>query len=195
MSCEEFIQRRIFNPLGMHDSFLMPPLPSNPKLARFSATYHRDTATRSWVRYWDNTMPPAVPFFRASGGLYASGLDYARFLAMTLNHGQSGGKRLLDSSSVALELQPYEADVLTAEQRQARDSFYGFTWIVYTDKYHPVHAPFSSGIFQHSGSDGTWGWADPSTGLILVYLTQSRGERTSRPVIRMVYDAMTDVRR
>jgi CubicO group peptidase (beta-lactamase class C family) len=192
MSCEDFIQRRLLDPLGMHDSFLMPPPAANPALARFSATYHRDSVTQKWVRYWDNTMPPPVPFFRASGGLYASGLDYARFLAMMLDHGRFGSKRLLDSTSVALALQPYEAAVLTPEQQQARDSFYGMTWIVYTDKYHAVRAPYSSGIFEHSGSDGTEGWVDPSRRLILVYLTQSRGARTTRQVVRMVYDAFID---
>lgn len=192
MPCEDFIQKRLLDALGMHDSFLMPPPASNPKLARFTATYHR--VNGAWVRYWDPTMPPAVPFFRASGGLYASGLDYARFLKMMLDHGRFGARQLVDSATVALALQPYQAAVLTDEERKARDSFYAYTWTVYTDKYRPVRAPFSPGIFQHSGSDGTWGWVDPSKQLIIVYLTQSRGERTSRQVIRMVYDAITDAR-
>jgi len=192
MSCEDFIQRRLLDPLGMHDSFLMPPSASNPRRARLSATYHK--VDGKWVRYWDPTIPPAVPFFRASGGLYASGLDYARFLQMMLDNGRWGSRRLLDSASVALALQPHQAAVLTPEEQKARDSFYGYTWTVFTDKYRPVRAPFSAGTFQHSGSDGTQGWVDPSKKLIIVYLTQSRGAATSRRAVNMVYDAITDSR-
>ncbi|MFN0179530.1 MAG: serine hydrolase [Gemmatimonadales bacterium] len=190
MPCEDFIQRRILDPLGMRDSFLMPPSPSDPRRARLSATYRK--VDGKWVRYWDPTMAPAVPFFRASGGLYASGLDYARFLTMMLNHGRFGTERLLDSGSVAVALQPHQAAVLTPEERKERDSFYGFTWTVFTDRYRPVRAPFSPGTFQHSGSDGTIGWVDPSKQLIIVYLTQSRGARTSQRIVGMVYDAITD---
>jgi CubicO group peptidase (beta-lactamase class C family) len=189
---EDFIQERILDPLGMHDSFLMPPAATNPKLTRFSATYRRENG--AWVRYWDPTMPPAVPFFRASGGLYATGLDYARFLKMMLDHGRFGSRRLLDSATVALALQPRQDAVLSAEEQKSRDSFYGYTWVVYTNKYRAVAAPFSPGIFQHSGSDGTQGWVDPSKQLIIVYLTQSRGERTSRQVVRLIYGALTDSR-
>ena len=76
--------------------------------------------------------------------------------------------------------------------RGARDSFYGYTWTVFTDKYRPVRAPFSAGTFQHSGSDGTQGWVDPAKQLVIVYLTQSRGAETSRRIVGMVYDAITD---
>lgn len=65
---------------------------------------------------------------------------------------------------------------------------------MYTDRYRPVAPPFSSGIFEHSGSDGTLGWVDPSRGLVLVYLTQSRGQDTRGDLLRLVYDAFTEAR-
>jgi len=190
MPCEDFIQQRLLDPLGMRDSFLMPPDATDPRRARLSATYRK--VNEKWVRYWDPTMAPAVPFFRASGGLYASGLDYARFLEMMRGHGRFRTKRILDSAFVALALEPHQDAVLTPEERKARDSFYGFTWTVFSDKYRPVRAPFSPGTFQHSGSDGTIGWVDPAKKLTIVYLTQSRGAATSRRIVGLVYDALSD---
>jgi CubicO group peptidase (beta-lactamase class C family) len=61
---------------------------------------------------------------------------------------------------------------------------------VRSDKYAPVEPPFASGIFHHSGSDGTNAWADPSRNLIIVYLTQSRGSDTRMPFVRLVYAAL-----
>jgi CubicO group peptidase (beta-lactamase class C family) len=44
--------------------------------------------------------------------------------------------------------------------------------------------------FGHGGSDGTLAWADLSTGLIGVYLTQSRGSGTGNEFRRLVRAAV-----
>lgn len=188
---EDFIRLRIMEPLGMADSRLHLEA-DDPLLPRVAATYRR--AGDGWERYWDHSLPLAVPFFRASGGLWSTSLDYARFLAMMHAGGTWNGSRILPAESVELSLQPHAAYVYTPEERAERDRFYGFHWTVYTDRYRPVAPPFSSGIFEHSGSDGTLGWVDPSRGLVLVYLTQSRGQDTRRDLLRLVYDAFTQER-
>jgi CubicO group peptidase (beta-lactamase class C family) len=189
MSAEDFIQRRILNPLGMKDSYLLVPDAPQAR-SRFAATYRREN--ERWFRYWDNTQPMIVPFFRASGGLWSTSLDYARFMTMMLQRGRFDSKRLLDSATVALALQPHSAYVFTPEQQRERQQFYALHWIVYTDRYRAVAAPFSPGIFEHSGSDGTEALADPARGLVLIYLTQSRGHDTRRDLVRLVYAALAD---
>jgi CubicO group peptidase (beta-lactamase class C family) len=190
MSAEDFIQRRILDPLGMKDSYLL--VPDGPELrSRFAATYRREN--ERWFRYWDNTRPMIVPFFRASGGLWSTSLDYARFMTMMMQQGRFASRRLLDSASVALALQPHSAYVFTPERQRERQQFYALHWIVYTDRYRQVAAPFVPGIFEHSGSDGTAAWADPARGLLIIYLTQSRGHDTRMPMIRLVYAALSDL--
>jgi len=188
MPAEEFIRRRLLEPLGMMDSRLLLSH-DDPLRPRVASTYRRENGR--WARYWDNMQPLAVPFFRASGGLWSSSLDYARFMSMMLQRGRFESRRILDPASVDLALQPHAAYVYTAEQQKERDRFYGLHWIVYTDRYRPVEQPFSAGIFEHSGSDGTLAWADPSRGLILIYLTQSRGQDTRDDLLRLVYAAFT----
>jgi CubicO group peptidase (beta-lactamase class C family) len=188
---EDFIRRRLLEPLGMVDSRLVLPL-NDPIRPRVASTYRREDGT--WVRYWDNTRPLVVPFFRASGGLWSTALDYARFMTMMLDRGRYGSRQILDTTSVDLALQPHAAYVYTADQQKERDRFYGLHWIVYTNRYRPVEPPFSTGIFEHSGSDGTLAWADPSRGLILIYLTQSRGQDTRNDLLRLIYAAFPSSR-
>jgi len=191
MPAEEFIRRRLLTPLGMTDSRLDLPL-DDPLRPRVASTYRRENGR--WARYWDNTQPLAVPFFRASGGLWSTSLDYARFIMMMLQRGRFEGQQILAQASVELALRPHAAYVYTAEQQRGRDRFYGLHWTVYTDRYRPVDPPFAAGIFEHAGSDGTLAWADPSRGLILIYITQSRGQDTRNDLLRLVYAAFTATR-
>jgi CubicO group peptidase (beta-lactamase class C family) len=110
-------------------------------------------------------------------------------MMMMLQRGRYESRSLLSPSSVDLALQPHAAYVYSAEQQKERDRFYGLHWTVYTDRYRPVAAPFSPGIFEHAGSDGTLAWADPSREMILIYITQSRGHNTRNDLLRLIYAA------
>jgi CubicO group peptidase (beta-lactamase class C family) len=189
MASEDYIRTRILQPLGMNDSFLVDD-PASPLRARVAAAYQRAPNRGPWVRYWDNSMPPIVPFFRASGGLYSTAMDYARFMAAMLGHGQLDGVKLLSPESVKLSTQPHADYVYPPARRAEMDRFYGLNWEVRTDKYRAVEAPFSSGIFSHGGSDGTNAWADPNRNLIIIWITQSRGNDTRLEFIRLVYSAL-----
>jgi CubicO group peptidase (beta-lactamase class C family) len=187
MPAETFLQRRILDPLGMDDSRLVLPL-DDPIRPRVTSTYRR--AGEGWERYWDNTQPVAVPFFRASGGLWSTSLEYARFMTMMMHHGRTDTGRLLDSATVALAIEPHAAYVYPPAERATRDRYYGLHWSVLTDRYGPVGEPFAPGTFEHAGSDGTVAWADPARDLLVIYLTQSRGHDTRMPLLRLVYDAL-----
>jgi CubicO group peptidase (beta-lactamase class C family) len=41
-------------------------------------------------------------------------------------------------------------------------------------------------VFGHSGSDGTWAWAWPELDLMVLYFTQSRGNRTGITLERTI---------
>ncbi|HJU74053.1 MAG TPA: serine hydrolase domain-containing protein [Gemmatimonadaceae bacterium] len=185
MPSEDFIRTRILEPLGMKDSFLVDD-PASPLRARVAAAYRRER-DGPWIRYWDNTMPPVVPFFRASGGLYSTALDYARFMAAMLGQGTLGNVRILAPESVKLATQPHADYVYRQSRREQMDRFYGLNWEVRTDKYRTVEAPFTAGTFSHAGSDGTLAWADPARNLIVIYITQSRGTDTRMDFMRQVY--------
>jgi CubicO group peptidase (beta-lactamase class C family) len=192
---EDFVQARILTPLKMDDSFL-DFRPGNPRAPRVPATYRGSTG--KWERYWDTSRPEVVPFFRASGGLYASAIDYAKFMAMTLNGGEFRGRRLLALESVRLATSPQSRYVYPPQEAVKRQSFYGLHWTVQGGEEGRVKPGREKGsaaspltrAFWHGGSDGTLAWADPATGVIGVYLTQSRGSGTGSEFRRLVQAAI-----
>lgn len=78
---------------------------------------------------------------------------------------------ILKEETVKLMTSPQTASLYTPEERENRDSYYGYGWSVNRD-----------GVFFHTGSDGTAAWVDPNNGLIVLVFTQSPGATSIRVV-------------
>jgi len=66
---EDFIQARILTPLGMADTLCNLTM-DDPRRKRVSSTY-ANTIFGPW-KYWDNTEPQVMTYFRACGGMYST---------------------------------------------------------------------------------------------------------------------------
>ncbi len=104
MPFEDFLQERIFAPLGMVDTaFWVPP----EKAARLAAIY--GPAKDGGLKPLDEPLtsrylkPPRNP--SGGGGLVSTVSDYLRFGQMLLNHGELDGARLLGRKTVEWMLQ------------------------------------------------------------------------------------------
>ena len=95
--------------------------------------------------------------------------DYAIFCQMFLNKGIYNGKRILKPETVALMTSPQTASIYSEQEKEQRDSFYGYGWSVSKE-----------GIFSHGGSDGTFAWIDPNHQIIGLVFTQSPGGKNPR---------------
>jgi CubicO group peptidase (beta-lactamase class C family) len=161
MPIERFIETRILAPLGLDDTHIGVP-PGSAWADRVHPTYVHDEDGR-WTKYW---MPAdgddVFPYFRASGGLLSTALDYARWLAAWMDGTrlESGG-RLLSGETVTRALTSYRND---------GGGGYGYQWEI--EGSDPL-------VFGHGGSDGTLGLAVPAEDLIVIYFTQSRGSGTT----------------
>jgi CubicO group peptidase (beta-lactamase class C family) len=87
------LKQRIFDPLGMKDTFFYPT-DGNPRLV----TLYLKTATALEKQNTPNFMNGA--YFSGGGGLMSTAEDYLQFAQMLLNGGQSNGKRLLAARTV-----------------------------------------------------------------------------------------------
>jgi CubicO group peptidase (beta-lactamase class C family) len=114
---------------------------------------------KNWMKYWVNTARQAVPYFRGTGGMYSPTLDYAKFLAMWMDRGESDGKRFLSPKMVETALSP-------SSLSEHGNEGYGYQWQIFRE---------SDGVFGHGGSDGTVAIASPKDDLIFLCFTQSRG--------------------
>jgi CubicO group peptidase (beta-lactamase class C family) len=161
---EMYLKECIYVPLGMNDTYHHEVAEKlDGKLDRMSVVYYKKDG--EWVVGWKPGDPPQYPFVRASGGMISTAMDYAIFCQMFLNGGIYNGKRILKEETVKLMTSPHTASIYTSEERERRNSFYGYGWRVSRD-----------GIFSHSGSDGTAAWVDPANQLIVLVFTQSPGE-------------------
>lgn len=151
---DRFIRERILWPLGMRDTFT-DFAPDSAWADRVASTYRIGPSGRL-EKYWDPSRPQRYGYFRASGGMYGTALDYARFMAMWLDRGRlPGGGRLLSEPSVAAALRRHPGG-------------HGYHWFV---------EPAAGGrpVFWADGSDGTIAIASPADRVTVLYFTQSGG--------------------
>lgn len=180
-SLEQFLKERIYQPLGMIDSYnheVAEKLDS--KLNRMSVVY--DKTKEGWNARWKPGDPPDFSFVRASGGMISTAWDYAIFCQMFLNKGIYNGKRILQPETIALMTSPQTASIYSEQEKEQRDSFYGYGWSVSKD-----------GVFSHGGSDGTFAWVDPNHQIIGLIFTQSPGGKNPHDkFMKLVNDAIID---
>jgi CubicO group peptidase (beta-lactamase class C family) len=100
---DEFIQRRLLDPLGMTDT---SPLvkPDDPRLERFASAY--SGAAGQWTKISEPSKAALFPYFLASQSLYSTPRDYAKFLALFLDEGKANGKSLLNAAALRRILTP-----------------------------------------------------------------------------------------
>jgi len=173
MPLEEFLTKRIYQPLGMTETTNHPV---KSRFHRMSVVYERNKKTGDWTVRFRQNSGMRVPFVRASGGMVSTAEDFARFCQMFLNRGRINGKRLLSEESVKLMSRPHTRPVFSPEARKKRKTFYGFGWHVSRE-----------GVLSHGGSEGTFAWIDPNRRLIGLILTQSpRGKIPRAEFIKQV---------
>lgn len=168
---EQFVQERILDPLEMADTITLIEA-DDPRTDRIASLYIGSRG--DWSRFWSREDESFYPYATGSQSLYSTPLDYARFLALWMDGGQVGEERLLSREAVQRALRPVSDSKLPGAFPGLRLD-YGQGWIVYV----PEDAEEGKGelaLFGHSGSDGTWAWANQD--LMVLYFTQSRGQGT-----------------
>ncbi len=157
MPFEEFLQTRLFGPLGMVDTaFSVPP----EKVGRFAALY-RPNKENGLERVENAPLANnEISFFPSGGGgLVSTAADYMRFCQMLLNGGALDGVRILGKKTVELMRYPHH------------DDWFGLGFAVVTDK-EPPDILESVGNFSWGGAAATTFWIDPEEELIGLLMTQ-----------------------
>ena len=198
----EFLQGRIFAPLGMVDTAFQTRPDNEDRLA---SIYSDDGAggLREATHIFDQPIndyrrPPR--YQGGGGGLLSTAADYGRFCQMILNGGSLDGVRILTPETVALMgMNAVPPDVL-AEPNALRllpfSPAFGFGLgfsVVLDPEAHG--APEGRGTLSWGGGGGTWFWIDPENDLIFIGLTQRLADPVSaefRSRARtLVYQALT----
>ena len=153
MPYEQFMDRRLFQPLGMKDTTFWP----SPKQVRRLAKSYKANAAKTGLeetmvtqlRYplTDRTRQP-MP----AGGLFSTASDVARYCQMILNGGVLDGERYLSEAAVK--------QMTSKQTSDAVDTKYGFGWNV------------GDGEFGHGGAYATNMTIDTQHGLVFIWMVQ-----------------------
>ena len=192
MSLDDFFRKKIFEPLGMKDTYFYLP---KEKYNRLVTLYTEDSlkqvikAAASLDIKGDFTSNyPATPgtYFSGGGGLSSTALDYAIFMQMLLNGGEYNGKRILSRSSVNM-MTVSQYDKLNWPENKM-----GLGFSLSTEKSVAV-SPLSPGTFAWGGMFSSSYWIDPKEKIVaqlfLNQYPQSHGEIHDKFKV-LVYQAL-----
>jgi CubicO group peptidase (beta-lactamase class C family) len=174
MSLDEFFRKRIFEPLGMKDTYFYLP---GSKVDRLAALYQPDAAANNQIKL---TEAPTVEsrwvkephtLFSGAGGLVSTAADYVRFHQMMLNSGELDGVRLLGRKTVELMTANHIGDL----QVWLTGPGYGFGlgYSVIKDVGQAA-VTSSAGTYGWGGAFCTYFWVDPVEEMVGVVMTQVR---------------------
>jgi len=163
MQADQFLKQRIFDPLGMKDTFYYPV--ENPRLAsRYDrqpdGTLRRNNSTPNFLN---------GRYFGGGGGLASTAEDYFQFAQMLLDGGQRNGKRLLSPRGVEMMSSVMAPDTLPGRQP---GEAYGLSMRVVNNPA-ARNTAVSQGTYGWSGAYGTHFWIDPKEKVIGVLMAQT----------------------
>ncbi|MFP3949417.1 MAG: serine hydrolase domain-containing protein [Gemmatimonadota bacterium] len=164
---DRFLQERIFEPLGMHDTHYNVP---DSKTDRVAAVYSPSGPdnTIELMRTPDDRQ--AATYFGGVYGLYSTAPDYFRFAQMILNGGELDGVRLLSPSTVNLMITNHTGDE-PIYIRGADAYGFGLGFSMLTDPARSREA-LTPGSFGWGGAWGTVFWIDPTEETVMIFMTQ-----------------------
>ena len=191
---DRFLRERIFDPLGMDDTFYFVP---REKLDRVAAVY-RPTADGTVEMMREPTFVEPTRYFPGIAGLHSTAIDYIRFAQMIAKGGELDGVRLLGRMTVNSMI----TNQIGALPVDVRGPGYGFGlgFGILTNPARAVDS-LSAGSYTWGGAYGTLYWADPVEDLIGILLIQLRpyNHFNIRPmfsnvVTQAVVDSLADQR-
>jgi CubicO group peptidase (beta-lactamase class C family) len=181
LSFGEFLQQRLFEPLGMHDTrFYVQPEDQQ----RFAEVHYWDTERDRLAQQAPRSDRPsyldADRLESGGGGLVSSTHDYARFLQLMVNEGELDGVRIISPESVRI----MRTNSLTDEV----DMRYGIGGpgqpgqgfgVDFAVTFDPQAAgtPQGPGTYYWAGAAGTSFWIDPVNDMFWLSMIQAQGQR------------------
>jgi CubicO group peptidase (beta-lactamase class C family) len=184
---DRFLRTRIFEPLGMNDTFFYPPGDRRP---RMPVLYRKGEKGLERAPNQDGFSSPT--YFSAGGGLMSTAEDYAQFAQMLLNGGTLNGKRLLGPRTVELMASNHVGDLFNGKAgRPARGMGFGLLVAVVQDHV-AAGLAVSDGAFGWDGAFGTQTWIDPKEQMVEIIMLQEQVAQAQRDFEGAVRQAIVE---
>ncbi|HUQ95046.1 MAG TPA: serine hydrolase domain-containing protein [Bryobacteraceae bacterium] len=183
MAFEKFLETRLYQPLGMKDSFVFPPA---DKIDRIAIVHTHcggalvnapATILGGDSRHYRKGARYSAPEF----AMYSTAADLAAFYNMMRAGGVHQGKRLISAASVKVMTTMHTGDIRAGH---LPGTGFGLAWEVTREPLGTLTL-MSIGSFGHGGAFGTHGWIDPQKDLVGVFLIQHAGTPNNAKAVFM----------
>lgn len=170
----QFLEQRVFKPLGMTDTAFFVP---ESKLDRLATIYvpAGPNALAPMPGMPPLTSAPGMP--SGGGGLYSTASDYLRFAQMLANEGELNGVRVLAPSTVQLMRSNHLPEKLRTGKhgigyyRMQPGLGFGYDAAVIEEPA-KVGSTAGAGSYLWDGIAGTWFWIDPTNDVVFIGMIQ-----------------------
>jgi CubicO group peptidase (beta-lactamase class C family) len=184
---DQFLQQRLFEPLGMRDTFFVVPDDRRSRLA----TVYRGSAKGLEKMTTPNSLA-GTAYFSGAGGLTSSTEDFARFAQMLVNGGQLNGSRVLSPRTVRLLGSNHVGTLFGGQLGRPRAGLgFGLGVEVVQDA---ITAGWqrSNGSYGWDGAFGTIFEVDPRERMIAVLMMQRYSQEIYRDFENAVRQSIID---
>ncbi len=174
-SLAEYFRERIFEPLGMKDSYFYLPKEKYNRLAML----HSEDKSKHVVNmepkigingefYRDYPLDPDGKFYSGGGGLVSTAYDYTLFMESLMNGGVLNGKRILSAHSIRLMTQNQIGDLYVNGSRLTK---FGLGFEIVTDAA-SGRSTSPPGTFSWGGMFSSTYWIDPQEKITAQFVLQ-----------------------
>ena len=191
MPLDEFLEEKLFGPLGMVDTQFYLPRAERERLATVYALVdgELERAPEEGSAGQGAFVDGPRRSFSGGAGLLSTAMDYARFLQMILNGGELDGVRILSPKTVELLSVDHLGDI---DFQPGVGMGLGFSVL---EDVGLRGTPGSVGELGWGGAYHTTYWIDPLEALVVVHLTQliPAGDVDDQNKVRtLIYQAIVD---
>ncbi len=173
---DDFLDERVFKPLGMNDTRFRPSAGDRDRIAPTEVSSPRGYSLRGEV-HDENAW--ALGGVAGHAGLFSTAADLSVFAQMMLNRGTFNGTRIASDSAVAM-----------FTQRTAGTRALGWDT---SDGDGTAGLHMGEKAYGHTGFTGTSLWIDPERELFVVLLTNRVHAPRARRPSRVIADVRADL--
>lgn len=168
MSYEQYLHRRIFHPLGMHDTVCFPRPDQRPRIAE---VYEQKEGKLQAVARPLIGLEPTAKHPMPAGGLCSTATDLAKLYQCLLHQGALHDRLIIHPPALQ-EMTKTQTGELKTGFVDGMSFGYGFAVV---KEPQGATAMLSKGTFGHGGAFATQGWIDPHQDLFVIILVQRNG--------------------